>query len=113
MAGDLVHIFPTALDLLALATCLGVLSGRVWVLPRSATTADAPHAALLLTPLWQRLVVCIALLTVSSISELMGRAVGMSGRPLSAIVPVLSTVLFRTHYGRVWLIRPVALAGLW
>jgi putative copper export protein len=113
MSGDLVHVLPTALDLLALATCLGSLSGRLWVLPPTATAADAPHAESLLTPLWQLLVACLVGLTVSSIGELVGRAVNMSGRPLSAIVSVLPTVLFRTHYGRVWLIRPVALAGLW
>jgi putative copper resistance protein D len=113
MAGDLVHILPTALDLLALATCLGALSCHLWVLPPTATAADSLHAALLLMPLWQLLVVCLAVLTVSSIGELVGRAVDMSGRPLAASFPVLSTVLFRTHYGRVWLIRPVALIGLW
>jgi hypothetical protein len=76
MRGDLVYVLPTALDLLALAACLGGL-------------------------------------TVSSIGELVGRAVDMSGRSLSAILSVLPTVLFRTHYGRAWLIRPVALTGLW
>jgi uncharacterized membrane protein len=37
----------------------------------------------------------------------------MSGQPLLSILPLLSIVLFHTHYGWVWLLRPVALTALW
>ncbi|MBI3326807.1 MAG: CopD family protein [Nitrospinae bacterium] len=114
MAGNLFHAIPTAFDLLALATCLGALSCRLWVLPPTAAMPpDALRADALLVPLWRLFVVCIAALIVTSVGELVGRTAEMSGRPLSAILPVLPTVLFRTHYGHVWLVRPVALAGLW
>jgi putative copper export protein len=66
-----------------------------------------------LMALWRLLVTCIAALTVSSLAELAGRTAEMSGQPLSAILPVLPTVLFQTHYGWVWLMRPAALIALW
>jgi putative copper export protein len=66
-----------------------------------------------LMAIWRLLVTCIAALTVSSLAELAWRAAEMSGQPLLAILPVLPTVLFRTHYGEVWLMRPAALTALW
>lgn len=113
MGSDLFHALPSALDLLALATCFGALSCRLWVIPRTVTASGSPCSEALLASLWRLLAVGITALAVSSVSELGGRAVEMSGRPFSAILPALPTVLFQTHYGRVWLVRPVAIATLW
>ncbi len=114
MEGNLFHAIPTAFDLLALATCLGALSCRLWVLPPTATMPpDGLHTEALLAPLWRLLLACVAALVLSSIGQLVARAVEMSGRPVSTILPVLPTVLFRTHYGWVWLVRIPALGALW
>lgn len=113
MWGEAFLVIPTALDLLALATCLGALSCRLWVLPPTATVSDSLRAETLLASLWRLLGACLVVLAVSSVGELAGRAVMMSGQPLLGILPVLPTVLFLTHYGQVWLVRPVALVILW
>jgi copper resistance protein D len=112
--GDaILHAVPTVFDLLALATCLGTLGCCLWVLPALAVVPGATDIEAVLAALWRLLVICVAALTVSSLAELIGRAAEMSGQPLPAILPVLPTVLFHTHYGWVWLMRPVALTVLW
>jgi copper resistance protein D len=110
---EILHAIPTVFDLLALATCLGTLGCRLWVLPALAAVPGAIGIDAVLAALWRLFVTCIAALTVSSLAELAGRTAEMSGQPLAAILPVLPTVLFQTHYGWVWLMRPVALTVLW
>ena len=113
MGDEALHAIPTAFDLLALATCLGTLGCRLWVLPALAAVPGAIGVEAVLVSLWRLLITGIAALTVSSLMELAGRTAEMSGQPLSAIPAVLPTVLFQTHYGWIWLIRPVALTVLW
>jgi putative copper resistance protein D len=110
---DILHAIPTAFDLLALATCLGTLGCRLWVLPALAAVPGAIGVEAVLVSLWRLLVTGIAAMTGSSLMELAGRTAEMSGQPLSAILPVLPTVLSQTHYGWVWLMRPIALTVLW
>jgi copper resistance protein D len=104
---------PTAADVLALVTCLGTLSCRLWVVPPPGTAADAPVLTPLRAALWRLLGVCLVALTVSSAGELLGRTLTMSGLPLALLGRTLPTVLLRTHYGRVWFARLGALALLW
>src|SRR5262249_48680299 len=92
-------MLPTAVDLLALATCVGALSCRLWVLPPTATTMDEKHVAPLWAVLWRLLTVCLLLLTLSSLGELVGRTMTMGDLPLAASLRVLPTVLLHTHYG--------------
>lgn len=113
MESSVVLSLPTAVDLLALVTCLGTLSGRLWVLPPPATEADTAALAPLRASLWRLLGICLVALTVSSVGELLGRTMTMSGLPLAMLGRVLPTVLFRTHYGRVWFVRLGALTTLW
>ena len=113
MGDEILHAIPTVFDLLALATCLGTLGCRLWVLPALAAVPGAIGIDAVLAALWRLFVTGIAALTVSSLAELAGRTAEMSGQPLAAILPVLPTVLFQTHYGWVWLMRPVALTVLW
>ncbi|KJK10303.1 hypothetical protein UB46_41820 [Burkholderiaceae bacterium 16] len=101
----------TAADLLALAICIGVLGFRIWVVSFRGEMLQ-PSAAFL-QPLWWLLGICLAMLTLSSLGELIRRAMEMSARPLAEVAPMLPTVLFKTHFGRVWLLRPVALLVLW
>ncbi|MFD2273814.1 copper resistance D family protein [Undibacterium arcticum] len=111
MAANLDGIVVTAVDLLALTTCIGILGFRRWVVRFQDPT---PHPSTdLLVPLWWTLGICLALLTLSSSGELVRRALEMSGRPIGELALVLPVVLSKTHFGRVWLLRPVALAVLW
>jgi copper resistance protein D len=110
---DFLHAIPTAFDLLALAACLGALGCRLWVLPTVEGVPGAIGVEAVRLSLWRLLVSGMAALTVSSLAEFVGRAAEMSGQPLSVILPVLPTVLFHTHYGWVWLMRPIALSALW
>ncbi len=106
-------MLPTAVDLLALTTCIGALSCRLWVLPPRATTMDEEHIVTLWAALWRLLMVCLLLLTLSTLGELIGRTMTMSGLPLAASLRVLPTVLLRTHYGQVWFVRVAPMGALW
>jgi putative copper resistance protein D/copper transport protein len=57
------------------------------------------------TALWWLLGGCLIALTVSSVGELLGRTLTMSGLPLAMLGRTLPIVLLRTHYGRVWFVR--------
>ncbi|MGO4306731.1 copper resistance D family protein [Cupriavidus sp. RAF12] len=101
----------TAADLLALATCIGVLGFRIWVV-RFKDEWPQPSTAAVVS-LWWLVGICLAVLTLSSVGELIRRTTEMSGRPLAEVHVVLPQVLSQTHFGRVWLLRPVALLVLW
>ena len=103
----------TTIDLLALVTCLGTLSCRLWVLPPAATGEDAGVLSSLRSALWRLLGGCLIALTLSSVGELLGRTLTMSGLPLAMLGRTLPIVLLRTHYGRVWFVRLGALVMLW
>jgi putative copper export protein len=109
----LIFSLATAVDLLALVTCLGTLSCRLWVVLPPATGEDTTTLCLLRTALWRLLGIALIALTVSSTGELLGRTLTMSGLPLAMLGRTLPTVLFHTHYGRVWFVRLGALAILW
>jgi len=109
----LIFSLATGLDLLALVTCLGTLSCRLWVLPPPVMAADTTVLTPLRAALWRLLGGCLVALTVSSAGELLGRTLTMSGLPLAMLGRTLPTVLMRTHYGRVWFVRLGALALLW
>lgn len=113
MGENLSLSLPAWLDLLALATCLGTLSCRLWVLPPPSMLAGTVDSTVFLAPLWRLLALGLAGLTASSVGTLLGRAMSMSGLALPEALPVLPKVLFHTHYGRMWLIRFVVLAALW
>lgn len=101
----------TAGDLLALTTGIGILGFRIWVV---SFKNEAPQASSnSVRPLWWLLGACIVVLTLSSLGELIRRGMEMSGRPLTEIALVMPAVLSKTHFGRVWLFRPVALLVLW
>jgi putative copper export protein len=103
----------TALDLLALVTCLGTLSCRLWVVPPPGMAVATTVLTPLRAALWRLLGGCLIALTVSSAGEVLGRTLTMSGLPLAMLGRTLPTVLLRTHYGRVWFVRLGALALLW
>ncbi|QUN31695.1 CopD family protein (plasmid) [Cupriavidus sp. KK10] len=111
MAANPGSIILAAADLLALSTCIGILGFRIWVI-RFKDELPPPSTAAVV-PLWWLVGICLAVLTLSSVGELIRRTVEMSGRPLAEVGLVLPQVLSQTHFGRVWLLRPVALLVLW
>jgi putative copper export protein len=101
------------MDLLALFVIFGVLSCRLWVLPRGTVIADREPNSAAWPALKRLLGWSLALISVTSFLVLTARSMQMSRQPLSAMPSVLPTVLLQTHYGSVWLMRTGALAVLW
>jgi putative copper export protein len=110
---DVLHALPTAFDLLALVMSLGALGCRLWILPAAGAVSGGTGVETILARLWRLLIISIAALTIGSFAEFAERAVEMSGRPLPEVLPLLPMILFHTHYGWVWLVRPIALTALW
>lgn len=102
------HSAPTLFDLLALTACIGALSCRIWVL--QMTDVDKRDEGLLLANVWKLIGLTVAMLGLSSSVLLLTRTAEMSGLTVGASLPVVPTVLLKTHYGRVWLIRIAAVA---
>jgi putative copper export protein len=59
--------------------------------------------------MWTLFCFGLAILMAGSTLELLVRTAEITGKPFPAFFPVLPTVLFRTHYGGVWLARVGAL----
>lgn len=106
-----IHSIATWLELVSLAFCIGILVCRLLVFPPS-TTAKLPEQSIFSTVAWRLFGVALAIIFVGSAVDLLLRTSSMSGRPVSAVFPVISTVLFRTHYGSVWMIRIASLVLL-
>jgi putative copper resistance protein D len=105
------HTVPEWLELTSLAFCIGVLSCRILVFTASAGTGLSYRESLV-AGMWRLFGICIAAMIASSVANLLMRAMEMSGQSGSSVFPVLPTVIFRSHVGRVWLIRMVALVIL-
>ncbi len=106
-----VYIISDWLGLVSLASCIGVLVCLLWVLapPRGDALSGLRS---LLAGMWRLLGIAIAALFASNIIGLLVRAAEMSGKPFPGVLPVLPTVVFRTHLGHVWIIRMAALVVL-
>lgn len=104
---------PAFLDILALATVIGILTCRLWVLPHENAAQGGRVGATAWARLRRLLLSAVALLTLTGFLLLAARAQQMSRQPLEMLPAVLPKVLGKTHYGTVWLARSGALAGLW
>jgi len=104
----LTHVFPTALDLLFIVVCLGLLVVSLWVIPR-----NMEHTCTLHDVLWRVLGLVLAGLTIMSVIMLLQRTMEMSGLPWSGVFSAVSQTLFKTHYGITWWGRVFAIAVLW
>ena len=56
---------------------------------------------------------CLAVLTVSSIGIFVMRSMEMSGVSFSEVGTVLSAIILKTHYGSMWLLRLTSLFCAW
>ena len=106
------HVLVRWLDFITLVTLAGGLSYRQFVLVPlyRSLPGDSDRSFRLL------MAVALFMLSVTSMTDLVFRALMMSGRPASELFSVLPTVLLKTHFGRVWVWRVgllLLLFGFW
>jgi len=102
------QVIPEWLELISLAFCMGVIVCRLWVFTPSAQS-EFSYQADFVSGMWTLFCFGLAVLIIGSIIELLSRTADMSGQPFPAFFSVVPTVLFRTHYGSVWITRIGAL----
>ncbi len=96
------HSLITFTDIAALCALCGLSFCILW----TANSADNDSGGRLFAVSVRRmLMIIMAALVLSSISNLVQRTMEMSGLGITAIIPVLPDVLFRTHFGRIGLVR--------
>jgi putative copper resistance protein D len=97
------HTLPGWCEIVSLAFCIGVFVCLLWVLPASDDRSPLDEHLLAGVSRWAA--IAVGIMIACTASNLFVRAVEMSGSSLFSILPVLPVVLFRTHFGRVWLVR--------
>jgi len=102
------HIIPTALDLLFIIACAGLVATELWVIPRGMWGTEALHDSL-----WHLLGLMLGGLTLMSITGLLQRTVEMSGLPQGEAFSAVPLALSGTHYGITWLVRMAGVTVLW
>jgi len=116
-------VISTAIDLLAMMVCIGLLATEAWVIPRGVrkeTVSLFPEEESKLSPfyalhdgLWRLLGLALAGLTLMSAISLLQRTAEMSGLPWKELFSAVPLVLSGTHYGMTWFVRMIAMAVLW
>jgi len=114
----LLHVFPTAVDLLFIVACIGLLATELWVIPYKILPFSGKSEAVLsfLTlydSLWRLLGLMLVGLTLVSVIGLFQRTVEMSGLSWEGAFSAIPLVLSETHYGMTWLVRMTAVGVLW
>jgi putative copper resistance protein D len=107
-----IHVIPGWIELISLAFCVGVLVCSLWVVPFASHSwgASLGNAA---ERLRRSFGVAIVVLLVCNIVVLLVRTSEMGGRGISETFPLLCTVALKTHFGRAWLTRVVAVVLLY
>jgi putative copper export protein len=105
------RIAVTLIDLTALAALIGSAWCLFWMMPPADD--QEPRPAFFSVRLRLLLMICLTALVISSIAGLAQRSIEMSGVGITSILPVLPTVLFKTHYGSMWFVRMAGLAAAW
>ncbi len=100
----LIHSIPAWIELAFLGFSIGILACRLWVLP-PAVMAELPDHERLRDRLRLYFSISVAAILVGGIVDLLLRTSEMSGRPAYAVFSLLPVVVFKTHFGRIWLIR--------
>jgi len=108
---EFIDIVPEWFELIFLTVCIGTLVCGLWVL-RAPAVEGEPYRENLLVRVRRLFGICTFVMIISSMVNLVMRAVSISGQPITAVTSVLPIVLSRTHYGHVWLVRIAALTLL-
>ncbi len=105
------HVIPEWLELVSLVFCTGAIICRLWVLS-PATESGFSYREGFVSGMWKLFCFGIAVLTAGSIIEFLTRTSEITGQPFPSYFPAVPTVLFKTHYGHVWIVRMLALGLL-
>ena len=111
MIQALVHSIVPFIDITALAVLIGAAL-LISCLTRPAR-GPAEYPQVPSGRLRHLIVICLSMLTISTISGLISRSMEMSGFGFAASLPLLPTVIFRSHYGSMWLLRAAGLILAW
>ena len=111
MIQEVMHSIMTFIDLMALTVLLGAVWCHLWMARPTGEGLSYPKE--FLDRLRRLLMVCLAALVISSIAGLVQRSIEMSGIGFTAILPLLPTIIFKTHYGSMWLLRLAGLFVAW
>jgi putative copper resistance protein D len=106
MIQTVLHSIITFIDITALSTLGGIALCLIWT---AHSMGDEEAYPRFVGRLGRLLMICLIALVISSISNFIQRTMEMSGLGVKAILPVLPTVLFKTHYGRIGLVRSAGL----
>jgi len=107
----LMHSLMSFLDITALITLIGAALSLLL----SGKTPDGGAAGIPGLPerRHQLMLICLGALTVTSFYGPVQRSMEMSGMGINAVLPVLPTTVFKTHFGSMWLIRLAGLSAAW
>ena len=106
-----IHSLIPWVDITALAALIGASLCLLYLARPAGESAEYTQA------FWGRLrrliLICLGLLSISTIFGLIGRSMEMGGFGFAASLPLLPTVIFKSHYGSMWLLRVAALITAW
>ncbi len=107
----MIHTIVEWVQIVCLTFCMGVIICRLWFFTPSMQT-EFSYQGDIVSGMWKLFCFGLVFMIGGSIAGLIMRSMEMSGQPVSGISSVLPVVLFKTHYGRVWLVRIGALVLL-
>ena len=107
---EFLHALPAWFQLLFLATCSGTIICCLWLFDASAGETSVQVS--MTARLWRLFNAGVAVILACSVADLLIGTAEMSGSTILTLFPQLPTVMLKTHFGRVWLIRIVSLAAL-
>ncbi|VAW83807.1 hypothetical protein MNBD_GAMMA16-1232, partial [hydrothermal vent metagenome] len=96
-------------ELLFLVSAMGVFAYYLWIVPSHKDVETRMIVTGLKVNLWVFLAACLVLLLLTSIAGLTFRTASMAEVTLMEAIPLLTTTLFETMYGQLWLYRISAL----
>jgi putative copper resistance protein D len=96
------HSIVTFMDIAALSLLVGIALCLFWI---ARPGGDEDASEFFADRLRRLLMLCLVVLIISSIANLIQRTMEMSGLGLAAVPPLLPAVLFKTHYGKIGLLR--------
>jgi putative copper export protein len=97
---NFIHSMPLWVELISIAFCTGILIFFLLVF----SVSESPDSGLQ-NRLWFLFIVSVTFTVAGSIIDFLQRVAEMSAEPVLSTFPLVPTVLFKTHSGRVWLIR--------
>ncbi len=107
----MIHVIVEWVQLICLTFCMGVIVCRLWFFSPSTQT-EFSYQGNVVSGMWKLFCFGLAFMIGGSVAGLVLRSMEMSGQPVSRVASVLPLVLFKTHYGTVWLVRIGALVLL-